>query len=181
MQKIITILICFLGSYFQIAQPQLAHATPMNYIWETTSDYDPNYWSLDSLRFIYDPDHPVDPAGGMWETMLETYINGSTTPEYFRYEECWSYMDQDLVHHGPGQYIQGIPYVTINFEGVNYYLEFLDHAMSDTTRGFIFNGPGNSVIGYELVDVYPVPEPSTIILLGTGLIGLVRLRKKDTR
>ncbi len=181
MKKFIILLVPIIVASFQMAPPKSAFAIPMSYTWETVQDYGPS-WNLNSLRFIYDADHYVPPSGGKWSTYLETYVNGVDTPEYFYYEEEWLSLSSALNQGLTEQEIVGIPYVQLSDGGSNYYLEFLDHALSDANYGFIEQSwaPGY-VVGYQLVDVAPVPEPATVLLFATGIAGLMINRRKFQR
>ncbi len=72
--------------------------------------------------------------------------------------------------------------------GVNEFAEILFVVQEIAPTGGIFflaqTDPADGVTGYDSVyyystlDVKPVPEPSTIIMLGIGLTGLVAMRKR---
>ena len=59
----------------------------------------------------------------------------------------------------------------------------LNASMSFTLSevGGLFSGRTNSVVGIDNVNVAPVPEPATILLLGMGLLGLAGFGRKSFR
>lgn len=88
--------------------------------------------------------------------------------------------DVDLNAGGWVSYDFGTTGTYTNF-GVNSSLGWLDYAYSGAANGEMNADIGWNTLRVELNSTEPVPEPATMLLFGTGLLGLVGYNRKRTQ
>ena len=135
----------------------------------TTGDTQANFFAPGEL-----------PSFGFY--LSHNYPSGSTTV-YSEDSRNANGMAQTLIFAGKGDYVDlpyPTPWVHNIYDGGHYYIAF--EGLPITSGGSYSEGniDYNDLI-VQMESVTPVPEPGTMVLLGTGLIGLASFGRKKFR
>ncbi len=132
----------------------------------------PNHWvTIDTGSYLVDP-FWVTVAGYVGESFLDSNDNGFWDEGETFYDNQW---DSELYDFGI------MPYENPGF--YDFFLYISDPAsgndgwqLAQTIEGKLYVGG----LGYieTVVSESPVPEPATMLLLGTGMLGLAGIRRK---
>jgi hypothetical protein len=135
--------------------------------------YDANILAFDSVAF-YDPLGDPDLDQGVLSTSLETDIFVDDSPGVLRLQELSWLFDSELdaLQDGTANLLATIDFFVNNWGCTDLNLENV--VLSDAS-GIVFDATP------EGVRVCGVPEPATIFLLGSGLIGGVLIRRKRSK
>ena len=135
--------------------------------------YDVKILAFDSVTFYESLGDPDLDQGPGW-TSFETDIFVDDSPGVLRLQELsWLFDSElDVLQDGTANLLATIDFTVINYGCTDLNLENV--VLSDAS-GIVFDATP------EGVRVCVVPEPATIFLLGSGLIGGVLIRRKRSK
>jgi hypothetical protein len=144
-------------------------------------DADGSYTRVNGLEFIYSDNTYVDYFYADYISgpiAAAGSVSGTQVLEY-------NYGNTNLISES-SQLRVGNQHSWLSFSRIDEWAVNPIDPMSNTDIGLAMNtynddgsAAGNIMINYvEIVDATPVPVPGTLLLMGSGLIGLVRFRRK---
>jgi len=125
----------------------------------------------------------------IWETFYDLYAPtppGASTPYNLDYDDTFtSYAGTGIFSYDRNPVIGGV-----NDEVNKWYDFFIQELVDEIDAGSLFTSTGkyivaeltyNNIDKQDLMTVNPVPEPSTIMLFGLGLLGIGAIGRKKTQ